>query len=93
MVMGLVFLRHNSLIGQPVGIGGNTRPVGNQVNSRPGIEDFGNPAHETLDRVILLASQVRNLDLGNFNGLEMVQGAGSNRAGTLYWRLLETRFD
>ena len=46
------------------GLGGVNRPVGDQGDTRPGITDFGNLVHETLDRVFTLASQAVNLDVG-----------------------------
>jgi hypothetical protein len=45
-------------------LGGVNRPVGDQGKTRPGITDFGDFVHETLDKVIMLASQAINLDLG-----------------------------
>jgi hypothetical protein len=70
------------------GFGVHNRPVGDQGETRPGITDFGNPIHETLDRVIMLVSQAINLDLAKFNhrktdhGVEYIgmTGQALNRA-------------
>jgi hypothetical protein len=47
------------------GLGGDTRPVGDQGKVRPANTESANLVHEALDKVIMLAGQAINLDLGN----------------------------
>lgn len=64
-----------------MGLEGVNRPVGDQGKTRYGNKDFSDLVHESLDRVLTLASQAVNLELGNFYGLEIVPGLGTPAPG------------
>ena len=70
------------LLNDRSGLGGDTRPVGDQGKTRPGSTDFGVLVHDRLNSWIMLASQAVN---GCCWGIsEIVQGAGSARARTFH---------
>ena len=70
------------LLNDRSGLGGDTRPVGDQGKTRPGSTDFGVLVHERLNSAIMLASQAVNGRCGRVS--EIVQGAGSACAGTFH---------
>ena len=66
------------LLSDRSGLGGDTRPVGDQGQKRPGSADFGFLVHDRQSSGIMLASKAVN---GCCWGIsEIVQGAGSARA-------------
>jgi hypothetical protein len=70
------------LLSDRSGLGGDTRPVGDQGKTRPGSTDFGVLVHDRLNSGIMLASKAVN---GCCWGIsEIVQGAGSSCTGLFH---------
>ena len=63
------------LLSDRSGLGGDTRPVGDQGQKRPGSADFWDLVHDPFDSRVMLASQAVFGALSE--SLEIVQWAGS----------------